>query len=207
MDYDTRSGLRELAEAQGVGLQMLSSGQYWLSNRKFAARKMSVVAMDIADADRIAAIWIARHSCRYQQRTFVCTYAKDNDEWQPIAANNVPVEAGFLQDRGVRAISGPASLLVLEGSGGSLTGHSEIDPAWVGYQLIHAASEVSCLRIGQRVIDVPDHGHVIVVWKTAAGRGRPYGRPQIAAHASDGVQLTSLDTDGFIDSAVWDASL
>jgi len=50
-------------------------------------------------------------------------------------------------------------------------------------------------------------GHVIVVWKTAAGRGRPYGRPQIAAHASDGAQLTSLDTDGFIDSAVWDASL
>ncbi|MDL4775112.1 hypothetical protein [Actinomadura xylanilytica] len=59
---------------------------------------------------------------------------------------------------------------------------------WVNQVQLRVSTEVTRIRVGKRVLDVPGHGHVVVVW--AARRG-----PVIEALADDGSVLDALDLD------------
>ncbi|WP_242614217.1 hypothetical protein [Actinomadura roseirufa] len=59
---------------------------------------------------------------------------------------------------------------------------------WVNEARLRASSEVARIRIGQRLLEVPVHGHVAVVWSARRG-------PVIEALAADGAVLDSLDLD------------
>jgi hypothetical protein len=53
---------------------------------------------------------------------------------------------------------------------------------WVSYAELRASAEVAAVHVGQRVLAVPRHGHLVVVW---SGR-----RPPVAvATGPDGREL------------------
>jgi hypothetical protein len=59
---------------------------------------------------------------------------------------------------------------------------------WVNEVRLRASAEVARIRVGTRLLDVPAHGHAVVVW--GARRG-----PVVEALAADGSVLDSLDLD------------
>lgn len=198
--------VRALARAEEAGLHMLGPGRGGFLPRVLKARRLVLVAMDTDTESDVAAVWMRRRNYRPAAATFVCTYVRSAGVWRPLGASDMTFDSGFLQGRRSAAVSGPASLLVLEGSGGVLSGPRS-DRVWIGYQIIHVAAEVAYLLVGNRKVTIPDHGYVITAWRTAAYGGPSHGRPRIVAHASTGVELSSLDADGIVDRAVWDSSL
>jgi hypothetical protein len=196
--------LRELGRAEKIGMDLLGDDRRRRWYGRLWVRRLAVMAVDV-DAEA-AAIWISRRMHRSSSPTFVCMYAKESKGWRPVSGHEVTVESGFPRARRSVAMTGPASILSLEDSGGLRCG-SPPDSPWIGYQIIQVASEVSHLQVGDRELAIPDHGYVIVVWKTAEYGNGSYGRPPIAAYASDGSCLTSLGTYDYVDSAVWDSSL
>ncbi|MFD0684891.1 hypothetical protein [Actinomadura fibrosa] len=59
---------------------------------------------------------------------------------------------------------------------------------WVNEARLRASSEVARIRVGKRLLDVPAHGHVVVVWSARRG-------PVVEALAPDGAVLDALDLD------------
>ena len=59
---------------------------------------------------------------------------------------------------------------------------------WVNEARLRASAEVARVRVGKRILDVPEHGHVVVVW--GARRG-----PVVEALATDGSVLDAMDLD------------
>ncbi|GLZ14246.1 hypothetical protein Acsp04_44810 [Actinomadura sp. NBRC 104425] len=57
---------------------------------------------------------------------------------------------------------------------------------WVSEAKLRASSEVAQIRVGSRLLDVPAHGHVVVVWTARRD-------PVVEALDKDGAVLSSLD--------------
>ncbi|MFI0370942.1 hypothetical protein ACH35V_23990 [Actinomadura sp. 1N219] len=81
--------------------------------------------------------------------------------------------------------------LLKYGSGRTVRNANRLLPwgaKWVNEARLRAAAEVARIRVGKRLLDVPAHGHVAVVW--GARRG-----PVVEALAADGSVLDALDLD------------
>jgi hypothetical protein len=113
------------------------------------------------------------------------------------------VEAG----RRAAGHPGQSGMIELGGRSGGVSNayrlehpHSPVSAApWVEASELRAAAEVSHLLIGERRVEVPAHGSVIVVWKspsTAAGGIRPL----ITAFGSDGSELSRIGPHDNMDS-------
>ncbi|WP_242886873.1 hypothetical protein [Actinomadura litoris] len=59
---------------------------------------------------------------------------------------------------------------------------------WVNEARLRASAEVAAVRVGKRMLEVPVHGHLVVVWSARRG-------PVIEALAADGAVLDELDLD------------
>ncbi|WP_157430610.1 hypothetical protein [Actinomadura macra] len=59
---------------------------------------------------------------------------------------------------------------------------------WVNEARLRVSAEVARLRVGKRLLEVPVHGHVVVVWSARRA-------PVVEALASDGAILDALDLD------------
>ncbi|QXJ26400.1 hypothetical protein AGRA3207_001594 [Actinomadura graeca] len=59
---------------------------------------------------------------------------------------------------------------------------------WVNEARLRVSAEVARIRVGKRLLDVPVHGHVVVVWSARRG-------PVVEALAPDGAVLDELDLD------------
>ena len=64
---------------------------------------------------------------------------------------------------------------------------------------LRVAAEVSHLLIGERRVEVPAHGRVIVVWKSPSTGGGCI-RPLITAFGSDGSELSRIGPHDNVDS-------
>lgn len=81
--------------------------------------------------------------------------------------------------------------LLKYGSGRTVRNSNRLLPwgaKWVNEARLRASAEVVRVRVGKRILDVPEHGHVVVVW--GARRG-----PVVEALAADGSVLDALDLD------------
>ncbi|MFD4413562.1 hypothetical protein [Streptomyces sp. NPDC058476] len=74
--------------------------------------------------------------------------------------------------------------------------------SWVGSNEIQVAAEVDHLLLGDRRIDVPRHGRLIVVWKSPS-TGRGGIRPLIVAVGRDGLELSRVGPHDSMDSYTW----
>ncbi|MGW3848991.1 hypothetical protein [Streptomyces fagopyri] len=73
---------------------------------------------------------------------------------------------------------------------------------WVGSNELQVAAEVDHLLLGDRRIDVPRHGRLIVVWKSPS-RGHAGIRPLIVAVGRDGTELSRIGPHDSMDSYTW----
>lgn len=64
---------------------------------------------------------------------------------------------------------------------------------------VRVAAEVRHLAVGERRIEVPAHGRVIVAWKSRA-TGNGGIRPLIVAFGPDGSELSRIGPDDEMDS-------
>jgi hypothetical protein len=77
--------------------------------------------------------------------------------------------------------------------------HSPVSAApWVEASELQVAAEVSHLLIGERRVEAPAHGRVIVVWKSPATGGGI--RPLITAFGPDGSELSRIGPHDNMDS-------
>ncbi|MFI9047015.1 hypothetical protein [Streptomyces sp. NPDC053427] len=73
---------------------------------------------------------------------------------------------------------------------------------WVGSNELQAAAEVDHLLLGDRRIEVPGHGRLIVVWKSPS-TGHVGIRPLIVAVGRDGTELSRIGPHDSVDSYTW----
>lgn len=74
--------------------------------------------------------------------------------------------------------------------------------SWVGSNELQVAAEVDHLLVGDRRIEVPGYGRLIVVWKSTS-TGHVGIRPVIVAVGSDGSELSRIGPHDGMDSYTW----
>jgi hypothetical protein len=186
-----------------IGLRVINGQQAgpwpWL-----IAARIAVVASDVDEEAGVAAVWLLQRRLGAAQH--VCLLERDRGQWRVVDGS--AASDGSLAPRPSAADSGPGCLLAAEGNSWGRADRAVLtSPAWrcVAGEKFLAAAEVDHLRIGRRVIQVPDHGHVVVAWKGPASsvafdRVRRE-RPVIVAEAADGTRLTKIGPGDFVDSA------
>jgi hypothetical protein len=80
--------------------------------------------------------------------------------------------------------------------------HSVTTAPWVGSSELRVAAEVGHLLLGQRRIEVPEDGRLIVAWKSPS-TGCGGLRPLIIAVGRDGSELSRIGPHDGIDSYTW----
>ena len=73
---------------------------------------------------------------------------------------------------------------------------------WIGSSKLQVASGVSHLLVGERRIEVPRHGRLIVAWK-APPTGNRGLRPLIVAVGPNGSELSRIGPHDRMDSYTW----
>jgi hypothetical protein len=172
-----------------------------------------VVAGDIDPDAGIAAIWLERRT-RLPGGGIeeICSYERISGNWRYIGGSGS--NSGKFAPAGRRssAVTGPGSMLTHLGTGAGRSSADreahgdQLDPSragWIGATTFRAAAEITHLQVGTRQIEVPEHGHVVVVWKAPpTWRAR---RPPIAALGADGSTLSELGPDSHLDTLSWAA--
>jgi hypothetical protein len=80
--------------------------------------------------------------------------------------------------------------------------HSISAAPWVGASELRVAAEVSHLLLGDRRIQVPRNGRLIVAWKSRS-TGNGGLRPLIVAVGHDGSELSRIGPHDSLDSYTW----
>ncbi len=117
------------------------------------------------------------------------TFHKRDGEWRELGGAGGFAPAEPLARRSSGEMMGRH--LLKYGSGRSVRNSNRLLPwgaKWVNEARLRASAEVARVRVGNRILDVPEHGHVVVVW--GARRG-----PVVEALAADGSVLDAMDLD------------
>ncbi|MCF6737692.1 hypothetical protein [Blastococcus sp. KM273129] len=149
-------------------------------------RRFAALAVDV-DGDVACTCFARRGVGSVVQETWVLV--RRGQEWVLLGGGGGGLERDDLADRPVAAaLGGPVALT---GGGSVLRDGGRLLP-WgarhASYATLRASREVDRLRVGARLLAVPRHGHLVVVW---AGQ-RP---PTADALAGDGRPLASLRLD------------
>jgi hypothetical protein len=167
---------------------------------RLSARRIVLLATD-ADSDAgVAAVWLVRRPGGARQAVETWLYERGPRGWRglgggaTIGGRAIGPAYNILDSRPSAARHGPGSILT-RWDGPAGYEHDGI----VGCDHLRAAAEVAYIQAGDRRIIVPDHGYVVVAWKSAPA-GVPSGRPPIAALSQDGSALTQLGPGDYLDS-------
>ncbi|GAA2584376.1 hypothetical protein SMC26_02575 [Actinomadura fulvescens] len=117
---------------------------------------------------------------------FGTTFHRRNGEWMELGGGGGSAPERPLTRRTVSELGGH---LMTYGTGKSVRNADRLLPwgaKWVSQARLQVSAEVTRLRVGSRSMNVPAHGHAVVVW----GARRA---PVIEALADDGSLLASLD--------------
>ncbi|MDP5181718.1 hypothetical protein QOZ88_03635 [Blastococcus sp. BMG 814] len=143
-------------------------------------RRFAALAVDV-DGD-VACTYFARRGVgSVAEETWVLV--RRGQEWMLLGGGGGGLEDDDLADRPAAAALG--GQLVLTGGGSVLRNGGRLLPwgaRYASYATLRASREVDRLRVGARLLAVPRHGHLVVVW---AGR-RP---PTAETLAADGHRL------------------
>ncbi|MFC4052293.1 hypothetical protein ACFOY4_21630 [Actinomadura syzygii] len=114
------------------------------------------------------------------------TFHRRDGEWMELGGGG----GSAPDDALARRSSGEMGRHLLKyGSGRTVRNAGRLLPwgaKWVNEARLRASAEVARIRVGTRLMDVPEHGHVAVVWGSRQG-------PVVEALAADGSVLDTLD--------------
>jgi hypothetical protein len=179
-----------------------------LGGRRFWWQRPAVLAMDIADDVAAALLW------RRGGIIASAMFERCGGQWRLVGggAEEGCRRSEIFSGRPRAETAGPAHILTVRGStfmrrkraGQGSPGTA--NAGWVANHHLRLASEVGYLDTDGRRIEVPAHGHVVVVWASPqtpaflASR-----RPRIVACRRDGTVLSELGPNEFVDSATLSA--
>ncbi len=193
MAYDVLAESVALIESrQLVRVQRLSR------RRRFAAMSVDVdtetgLAVTAFARRGVGCIWRDRHVLALRQGRWVLLGGGgSNGDADDLLADRPPVLApGPGVTHQLRPGSGAAAHLILSGVGGGVHdsgGRADRWPwsgRWVNYTELQASSLVSSLAVSGRVLPVPWHGLVVIVWTG------PH-RPRVVAQDRDGRRVEEV---------------
>lgn len=171
-------------------------------------RWLTVVSGDVDLDEGIGAVWLAWRPGSAKAETHTALIERCGGQWRYTGGGS----ASGSDVAGARSAAGrPGQIGMIEVGGG--TGrlsyayrlqhlHSVTTAPWVGSSELRVAAEVDHLLLGQRRIEVPGHGRLIVAWKSPS-TGCWGLRPLIVAVGRDGSELSRIGPHDRIDSYTW----
>jgi hypothetical protein len=211
-----RSSDRSRSERADPYFERRSIGYRVIPGRRlpWAVRRagLVVVSSDIDAEAGVAAVWLAHRTARPRAAETVSLYELIDGTWQHLSGSGGG--DGFAPTPRPSAARAGQALMLASVSGGSVRSRADrqalgdlgrFDLAgWVACAMFRAATEVTHLTVGTRLVLVPEHGYVIVAWK-APPSAVPPPRPPVAALGPDGAVLTELGPSQHIDTLSWAA--
>jgi len=168
-------------------------------------RYLSVVSADVDLDSGIGAVWLVQRPRSARAETRIARVERHGGRWDYVGAGRTPGDTEA--DRQGAGHPGQFGMIELGGRSGGVSStyrlehpHSPVSAApWVEASELRAAAEVSHLLIGERRVEVPAHGRVIVVWKSPSTGGGGT-RPPITAFGRDGSELSRIGPYDNVDS-------
>ncbi|MGW0884601.1 hypothetical protein [Streptomyces sp. NPDC002671] len=173
-------------------------------------RWMTLVSGDVdPDAD-VGAVWLVWRPGSAKAETHTALIERCGEKWQYIGGGSA--SGGDLPaERLSVGQPGQVGMIELGGSAGCLSyayrlRHRHPDfigmGSWIGSSELRVAAEVDHILLGDRRIEVPGHGRLIVVWKSPSTGHRGI-RPLLVAVGSDGSELSRIGPHESVDSYTW----
>jgi hypothetical protein len=171
-------------------------------------RWLTVVSGDVDLAGGIGAVWLVWRPGSASAETYTALFERCDRQWRYTGGDNGPggdVTAG----RSAAGQPGQVGMIEVGEGGGGLSyayglqhPRSAMTAPWVGSSKLRVAAEVGYLLLGERRVEVPGHGRLVVAWKSrSAGCGGL--RPLIVALGRDGSELSRIGPHDGMDSYTW----
>ncbi|MFI0967837.1 hypothetical protein ACH4S8_41725 [Streptomyces sp. NPDC021080] len=173
-------------------------------------RWLTLVSGDVDREAGVGAVWFVWRPGSAKAETHTALFERCGEKWQYTGGGSAS-GGDLLAERLAVGQPGQVGMIELGGGAGGLSHACRLqhrDPdfigtvPWVGSNELQVAAEVHHLLLGDRRIEVPRHGRLIVVWKSPS-TGRGGIRPLIVAVGRDGSELSRLGPPDSIDSYTW----
>ncbi|SEG92206.1 hypothetical protein SAMN05216223_12583 [Actinacidiphila yanglinensis] len=173
-------------------------------------RWLTVVSSDLDLDAGIGAVWVVWRPGSAGAEAYTGLFERCGREWRS-TGGGAGSSAGLPAERRAVGRSGQVGMIEF---GGGMGGLSRADSLrrhrpelgetshWVGADEIHVAAEVDHLLLGERRIDVPPHGALIVAWRSPS-TSQGGTRPLIVAVGRDGAELSRIGPHDSMDSYTW----
>jgi hypothetical protein len=181
------------------------SQPHWLPRRW-----LTLVSGDIDREAGVGAVWLVWRPGSAKAETHTALMERCGEKWQCTGGGSA--SGGELRaERLAAGQPGQVGMIELGGGAGCLSDayrlhHRHPDSIgtvpWIGSNELQVAAEVDHLLVGDRRIEVPGHGRLIVVWKSPS-TGRGGIRPLIVAVGRGGSELSRLGPHDSMDSYTW----
>jgi hypothetical protein len=173
-------------------------------------RWLTVVSGDVDLDGGICAVWLVWRPGSAKAETHTALIERCGGQWQYTGggSSNAP-DDDTATDRPAAGEPGQVGMIELGGHSGGVSSAwrlqhrgPSIDAPWVGASELQVAAEVGHLLVGERRVEVPGHGRLIVAWKSRS-TGSGGLRPLIVAVGRDGSELSRIGPHDNIDSYTW----
>jgi hypothetical protein len=171
-------------------------------------RWLTVVSGDMDLDGGIGAVWLVWRPGSAKAETHTAMMERCGGQWQYTGGGS---ESGgdVAADRSAAGQPGQVGMIELGGGAGGLSHayrlqhpHSGATAPWVGASELRVAADVDHLLLGDRRIEVPGYGRLIVAWKSPS-TGRGGLRPLLVAVGRDGSELSRIGPHDRMDSYTW----
>jgi hypothetical protein len=193
-------------DLEGIGLQVLSGRPLGVSQRRAG---FVALASDVDEDAGVAVVWLLRHPGAPDSAEHTLQFERAGG-WRFLGGASSPARELSLAGRPSASVHGPSTMMRFLSSSASRSragweqqeaGPGMASAGWVACASFRLATEVGQLQVAGRSIPVPDHGYVIVGWRSPPARARPL----IVAVGKDGSRLSELGPDNFLDSLTWES--
>jgi hypothetical protein len=171
-------------------------------------RWLTVVSGDVDPGGGIGAVWLVWRPGSAAAETHTALMERCGGQWQYTGGGSAS-GGDVAAERPAAGQPGQVGMIEVGGGAGGLScayrlqhPHSITGAPWVGSSELRVAADVGHLLIGERRIEVPGHGRVIVAWKSRS-TGCGGLRPLIVAVGRDGSELSRIGPADSMDSYTW----
>jgi hypothetical protein len=172
-------------------------------------RWLTVVSGDVDLDGGIGAVWLEWRPGSAAVETHTALIERCGGQWECEGSGSYS-DGYVVTQRRAAGQPGQVGMIECGGGGGGVSyayrlqyPHAAIRAApWVGASELCVAAEVDHILLGERRIEVPRHGRLIVAWKSRS-TGNGGLRPLIVAMARDGSELSRIGPHDVMDSYTW----
>ncbi|WP_327258430.1 hypothetical protein [Streptomyces sp. NBC_01240] len=173
-------------------------------------RWLTLVSGDVDLDAGVGAVWLVWRPGNAKAETHTALIERCGEKWHYTGGGSRS-DADLPAERLAAGRPGQVGVIELGGGAGCLSyayrrqlRHPDFTGtgSWVGSNELQVAAEVDHLLVGDRRIEVPGYGRLIVVWKSTS-TGHVGIRPVIVAVGSDGSELSRIGPHDGMDSYTW----